>query len=88
MLNHTFQGHFLKEVSAKTCPHKGMEKELKFLLRLVNTGSYTIMPPRELGSERIRSGLTVKLSDQSRAEQKYTKLPHRDRMTPRPAGFD
>lgn len=43
---------------------------------------------QELKNERRRLALRVKLRDQSTAEQKYAKLPHRNRMTPRPAGFD
>lgn len=87
MLNRTFQGHFLTETNTKAYSYKGKGKELKLLLRLVNTGSYKTMPTK-LGNESIRLALRVKLRDQSRAEQKYAELPQRDRMTPRLPGID
>ena len=39
VLNCTFQGRVLKEISAKICSYKRIEKELKLLLRSENTGA-------------------------------------------------
>ena len=64
VLNHTFQGHFLKEINDKAYSYKGTEKDLKLLLRVVNTGAIKHCP-LELGNEKIRLALRVRLRDQS-----------------------
>ena len=69
--NHTFQGHFLKEINDKAYSYQGTEKDLKLLLRVVNTGGYKTLP-LELGNEKLR----VKLRDQSNESESGSVLSY------------